>query len=181
MAQSEQDAFSSEPHKKATFFLCTNYSVTKTSCAPHTSILQTLKHLHGTISSSTNGTLDFVIVLVSPPALDPHPPTDKVIGKVGIWSPANSEIGFMLNRDIWGEGYMAEALTALLGPNGVFWKRDVESVLADVDPRNEGSIGILKRFGFEETGREERTFETHLGWCDSVYFELMGPLMKKGG
>lgn len=68
---------------------------------------------------------------------------------------------------------MAEALTALLGePDGVFWKRGVERVLADVDPRNVGSIGILRRFGFEEVGREEGTFETHLGWCDSVYFEL---------
>lgn len=70
---------------------------------------------------------------------------------------------------------MAEALTALLGPDGAFWKRGVEGVVADVDPRNEGSIGILRRFGFVETGREERTFETHLGWCDSVYLGLGGP------
>lgn len=48
----------------------------------------------------------------------------------------------------------------------------MQRVIADVDPRNEGSIGILRKFGFEETGREKRTFETHLGWCDSVYFEL---------
>lgn len=67
---------------------------------------------------------------------------------------------------------MAEALTALLGRNGVLWKRGVQRVLADVDPRNGASIGILRRFGFEEVGREERTFETHLGWCDSVYLEL---------
>lgn len=85
----------------------------------------------------------------------------------------------MLHRDIWGKGYMAEALTALLGSDGVFWGRGVERVVADVDPRNEGSIGILRRFGFLETGREERTFETHLGWCDSVYFELRSPLMEQ--
>lgn len=88
----------------------------------------------------------------------------------------------MLHRNFWGSGYMAEALTALLGTRGVFWKRGVERVVADVDPRNDGSIGILKgRFGFVETGREERTFETHLGWCDSVYLELRGPMGGRKG
>lgn len=73
---------------------------------------------------------------------------------------------------------MAEAFTALLGFEGVLWKRGLERVVADVDPRNSGSIGILRRFGFVETGREEGTFETHLGWCDSVYFELRSPLVE---
>lgn len=84
----------------------------------------------------------------------------------------------MLHRDHWGNGYMAEAFTALLGFEGVLWKRGLERVVADVDPRNSGSIGILRRFGFVETGREEGTFETHLGWCDSVYFELRSPLVE---
>ena len=69
---------------------------------------------------------------------------------------------------------MSETLEALLGrDDGMLWKRGVERVVADVDPRNEASVGILtRRFGFRETGRAERTFETHLGWCDSVYLEL---------
>ena len=78
----------------------------------------------------------------------------------------------MLQRSMWGKGYMAETLDALLGPCGLFWEKGVERVIADVDPRNEGSIGILRKFGFEETGRGEGTYETHLGWCDSVYLEL---------
>lgn len=48
--------------------------------------------------------------------------------------------------------------------------------MADVDPRNESSIRLLKGFGFVETGRAERTFETGLGWCDSVYFALERPI-----
>ena len=146
------------------------------SCAPHTRMEQTSKYLHGMTTSPTNGTLDFVIVLIEPPSSDP-PPADnninhKVIGKAGIWTTTNFEVGFLLHRAYWKQGYMAEALTALLGPRGVFWERGVEKVLADVDPRNEGSVGLLRGFGFRETGREERTFETHLGWCDSVYLEL---------
>ena len=53
--------------------------------------------------------------------------------------------------------------------------RRIERVVADVDPRNEACLGVLRKFGFEETGRAENTFETHLGWCDSVYFELQRP------
>ena len=53
--------------------------------------------------------------------------------------------------------------------------RQVESVIADVDPRNEGSLGLLKRLGWTEFGRRERTIETHLGWCDSVDLVLWRP------
>lgn len=85
----------------------------------------------------------------------------------------------MLKRECWAKGYMAEAFMALLGPDGVLWKRGVERVVADVDPRNGGSMGILRRFGFVEVGRAERTFETHLGWCDSVYLELKNSGVKR--
>ncbi|KAL8783691.1 MAG: hypothetical protein Q9195_009316 [Heterodermia aff. obscurata] len=53
--------------------------------------------------------------------------------------------------------------------------RRIERVVADADPRNEACLGMLRKFGFKETGRAEKTFETHLGWCDSVYFELQRP------
>ena len=135
------------------------------------------------IASPTNGNLDFVIVLLSPTKTDTHSLSnnhDKVIGKVGIWSATESEIGFMLSSAYWKQGYMAEALTALLGPDGVFWERGVEWVVADVDPRNDSCIGILTKFGFVETGRREKTLETHMGWCDSVYFELRKEAVKGG-
>ena len=51
----------------------------------------------------------------------------------------------------------------------------VQRVLADVDPRNQASLRLLKSVGFEVVGRRERTFETHLGWCDSVDLELGRP------
>ncbi|MCJ1465187.1 hypothetical protein MMC07_003803 [Pseudocyphellaria aurata] len=120
------------------------------------------------ISSSNNGISDFVIVLQT---LD-HP---AVIGKVGIWAPETSEIGFMLSRAYWGKGYMAEAFSALLdhlwgGKGG-----EVRRLIADVDPRNAASLRTLKNFGFREIGFKEKTIETHLGWCDSVYLQLENP------
>lgn len=69
----------------------------------------------------------------------------------------------------------------MVGRGGVLlWTavRTVERTVADVEMYDRASIGVLKRCGFEEVGREEGTFETHLGWCDSVYFELRG---REGG
>ena len=123
------------------------------------------------IASPTNGTLDFCLVLTSPRS----PANDKVIGKAGIWNADTQEIGFMLNRSYWGKGYMNEALTMLL-PH--VWEQGVQKVVADVDPRNQASLQSLERFGFVETGRAVKTFETHLGWCDSVYLTLEKPQSK---
>ncbi len=130
---------------------------------PHTNKSKTKDYLDCMIASPTNGVLDFVLVL---------PSTGKVIGKAGIWETGTYEIGFMLNHSYWGQGYMADALQRLL-PH--IWQQGVESMIADVDPRNKASIGLLERFGFEEYERVERTIKTHLGWCDSVYLLLERP------
>ena len=118
------------------------------------------------VRSPNNGKLDFVLVLAD---------SGAAIGKAGIWSSADHskgpEIGLLLNREYWGQGFMFEALMALIPQ---FWKEGVEKVIADVDPRNERSLGLLRKCGFVEIGREERTMETHLGWCDSVFLELTG-------
>ena len=52
----------------------------------------------------------------------------------------------------------------------------VKKVLADVDPRNEACLSLLRKVGFVEFGRRENTFETHLGWCDSIDLELARPM-----
>ncbi len=98
-----------------------------------------------------------------------------VIGKLGIWNLETGEIAFMLHREYWGKGYMAEAFAALLqhlwsGKGG-----EVRELTADVDPRNDASLGILKRFGFHQTGYKEKSIKTHLGWCDSIYLALENP------
>ena len=127
------------------------------------------------IASSTNGDIEFAIVLPSPRSLDPSSSTageDKVIGTAGIWDEATGDIELMLHRDYWSQGYMSEVLTTLVP---WFWQKGVQKVIADVDPRNNRSIKVLNKFGFVETRREKNTFETDIGWCDSVYLELWRP------
>lgn len=101
---------------------------------------------------------------------------------MGCWD--GSEIGFALGRDHWGQGYASEALVVVLDhlysdtarrylrPDNTPDTSLPLILKADVDPRNTGSLALLKKYGFRETGRAERTFQTHIGWCDSVYLHL---------
>ena len=57
----------------------------------------------------------------------------------------------------------------------VFANYPIDQIIADVDPRNAGSLAVLTRLGFVETGRAERTFLVGETWCDSVYLALQRP------
>ncbi|KXS93648.1 hypothetical protein AC578_4205 [Pseudocercospora eumusae] len=72
---------------------------------PHTPE-RTQKWLSEMLSSAQNGTTDFIIELKE---------TSQVLGKIGIFSarPSN-EMGFLLARRYWGQGFGKEALTAVL-------------------------------------------------------------------
>ncbi|KAL9610931.1 MAG: hypothetical protein Q9167_004409 [Letrouitia subvulpina] len=144
------------------------------------------------VSARWNGSRDFVIELRQ---TDQQGGKGKVIGKAGLWD--GREIGFLLSRSYWQRGIMSEVLATFLPyiwtattsrasiepitATGRVEEKDMEAtmvlddIFADVDPRNNASIGILKKFGFVETGRKERTYATHLGWCDSIYLSLKRP------
>ncbi|KAF5316315.1 hypothetical protein D9619_006833 [Psilocybe cf. subviscida] len=174
------------------------------SHAAHTSIEQSILFLDNMIESPWNGILDFTVCLVDPAQKDDHlqaQPTYIVIGKAGLFDGA--EIGFLFDRNYWGKGYAYEALTAILKhtwalhvwptisptpeqeiPADSMTGEDaaspskvtrIEKIKADVDPRNAASLRVLKKLGFVEVGSALRTYETHIGWCDSVYLELRRP------
>ncbi|KAL8860793.1 MAG: hypothetical protein Q9178_002823 [Gyalolechia marmorata] len=120
------------------------------------------------VDGTYNGRCDFAIEY-APPLTTP-----KVIGKIGLFD--GHEIGIMLARPFWGKGCMKEAMTEFLQD---FWHREdmkaQNEIVADVDPRNIACIGLLKRFRFTETGYRKGTWETHLGWCDSLDLKLERP------
>ena len=108
---------------------------------------------------------EFVICLKETPAVP--------IGKIGVWR--ESEIGFLLHRQWWRKGIVREAMEALLP---WFLEREedgglgLDRLTADVDPRNEASLGFLKSFGFVVTRTEEKTWEVGGEWVDSLFLEL---------
>lgn len=94
----------------------------------------------------------------------------RCIGKVGCWR--LPEIGYILARDCWGMGYASEALSAFIP---YAFAGFTDHLIADVDPRNDASLGLLARFGFRETHRAPKTWLVGEEWCDSVYLRLDRP------
>lgn len=79
----------------------------------------------------------------------------RVIGVCSLFSlsPQNrrAEIGYALARDAWGQGWMDEALRALVAH--AFGPLGLHRLEADIDPRNAASARALQRLGFREEGR----------------------------
>ena len=135
------------------------------STPPHENIEQTREWLTGMIESPPSLSEDFVIERGG-----------QAIGKVGAWR--LPDFGYILHPDHWGAGLATEAVTAFL--THAFARPDIDYLTADIDPRNAGSIRLLTKLGFRETGRAARTWHTHIGWCDSVYFRLDRPITRSG-
>ncbi|KAK6365522.1 hypothetical protein LTS17_011241 [Exophiala oligosperma] len=129
------------------------------STTPHTSKEETSKWLSKMILSPQNGVTDFVIALSN---------DGPAIGKIGIWQ--DSEIGFLLSRQYWGNGLAREAMIGVL--DYLFTSRNLVEITADVDPRNRRSLSLLERMGFVDVGFEEKTWEVGGEWVDSVYYSL---------
>lgn len=85
-----------------------------------------------------------------------------------------AEVGYILRRDRWGRGYGREALARVIAYG--FEVFELESIVADIDPDNVGSIRVAERVGMRFDRREARTIETHIGWRDSVYYRIDRPV-----
>ena len=102
---------------------------------------------------------------------------NEMIGKCILFqfSAANrrAEIGFILNRDYWRQGLMQQALQAVI--RFAFLTLELHRLEADVDPDNEGSLGILEKLGFERAGLFRDRWRLNDGWVDSVMLGLLNP------
>ena len=127
------------------------------SSLPHTELSQSEAWLSTMVEDEPGIRDDFIVEL-----------DGRVIGKLGCWR--LPEVGFLFAPDTWGNGYASEALTAYLDRRRALGSPD--TIRADVDPRNQSSINLLKRHGFAETHRAEGTWQIGDELCDSVYLEL---------
>ncbi|MEG3088105.1 GNAT family N-acetyltransferase [Sphingomonas sp. PB4P5] len=98
---------------------------------------------------------------------------DRAIGTLwaGARRPGVSEIGYMLVRSAWGQGYAREAVTRLL--NLLLREEGQRRVFADTDPDNIGSNRLLESLGFVREGRLRGEWETHIGVRDSYIWGLL--------
>ena len=63
---------------------------------------------------------------------------------------ARAELGYVLGRKHWGQGYMDEALRRLI--ECAFGELALRRLEAEVDPRNARSARVLTRLGFVQEG-----------------------------
>jgi ribosomal-protein-alanine N-acetyltransferase len=79
-----------------------------------------------------------------------HIDTDTVIGVITARRLHGIELGYCLNHDHWGNGYMAEAATAIID-----WAQtaeDLQRIWATCDVDNDKSAALLRKVGMEEEG-----------------------------
>lgn len=82
-----------------------------------------------------------------------------------------AEIGYSLAAQVWGKGYMHEALRALVAYG--FERMDLNRIEADVDPRNARSVRTLERLGFRREGLLKERWIVDGEVCDSALYGLL--------
>jgi ribosomal-protein-alanine N-acetyltransferase len=83
----------------------------------------------------------------------------------------NLELGYILGRAHWRNGYAHEAICCAL--DYAFEQLGARRVMADTDPENAASVGLLSKLGFQREGYLREEWETHIGIRDSLIFGLL--------
>ena len=82
--------------------------------------------------------------------------TGKLLGRIGFFNPEGwpgFELGWVLGRSSWGQGYATEGATAAL--RFAFDELRSEKVISLIQPANEPSIKVALRLGETLEGRGE--------------------------
>jgi len=104
-----------------------------------------------------------------------RPADDRMLGHLSLFNfseqSGRADIGYGLGRAHWGQGFMHEALTAVVdyafGPLGL---RRLE---ADVDPRNQASLRAVERLGFTRKGLLRERWQVGDEISDTVFLGLL--------
>ena len=82
-----------------------------------------------------------------------------------------AETGYILNRAYWGQGIMAEALTAIISYG--FGEMGLRRIEAIIDIANERSKGVLLKLGFQYEGNLRQRYRIGDRFEDEHYFGLL--------
>lgn len=92
---------------------------------------------------------------------------------------ARAELGYVLGREHWGQGLMAEALAALIG--WAFGGLKLRRLEAEVNPDNLASVRLLQQLGFTQEGRLRQRWVGHGQAYDVLAFGLLRDEWPRGG
>jgi RimJ/RimL family protein N-acetyltransferase len=84
-----------------------------------------------------------------------------------------AELGYIVKRELWGNGFAHEALTALL--DHAFGTMGLHKLEADIDPRNAASIRSVEKLGFKREGHLRERYQILGEIQDSLIYGLLAP------
>jgi len=87
------------------------------------------------------------------------------------WAHRRAEVGFALGRRYWGQGFASDAVELLIG--FAFDTLDLHRLEADVDPRNDRSLRLLERQGFQREGFLRERYQLNGEFPDAVFLGLL--------
>ena len=82
-----------------------------------------------------------------------------------------AELGYAMSHAHWGQGYMNEALNALV--SHAFEVMELRRLEADVDPRNAASIRVLEKLGFQREGFLRERWHVNGEIQDALFYGLL--------
>jgi RimJ/RimL family protein N-acetyltransferase len=128
------------------------------STLPHTGIQQTVDWIASNRADMVAGTaIEYGVEFEG-----------RLIGRATFWN--GNELGYIFDKAYWGRGFASEALTVMIDYAYIFcpWPE----IVAEIDPRNLGSLRLLERLGFQRRAFVKNTFCIGGSWADSLYFAL---------
>lgn len=124
--------------------------------APHTTLAQTHAQLNWDQARWLKRSAWTWLLVPQVPRDRPGAPAPTPIGMVQLvpqqldGPPHHLRLGYLLARPAWGQGWMKEALTAVLDETGAHPAVVRVDALCDLD--NPASIGLLQTLGFAQEG-----------------------------
>jgi [ribosomal protein S5]-alanine N-acetyltransferase len=100
---------------------------------------------------------------------------DTAIGKIGHWrwqrTHSRSEVGFIVRRDLWGQGFAVEALGAVV--DWGFRRLELHSIEAQLDAANIASQRTLERAGFKREGLLRQSYFDGREFRDTLVYGML--------
>ena len=100
---------------------------------------------------------------------------DRAIGHVSLFAlnppHQRAELGYALGKRWWRQGLAREAVTLALRHG--FERLGLRRIEADIDPRNEASIGLMQRLGFRHEGTLRERWYVAGELQDSALYALL--------
>jgi len=101
--------------------------------------------------------------------------SNSFIGYFGFWrmipEHCRAEIGYALQPEYWGKGYMHETLNRMVRFG--FTEINLHSIEANVNPANERSKKVLEKIGFKREAYFRENYLFNKKFLDSIIYSLL--------